>query len=86
MSLVNVSTALKRDEIKEILLASECPKYTFVKMKTPIEMQFEVVDDEAGSHGDLANYTKKLIKGQPWGAALMLRVLNEGQAFTGGKN
>ena len=85
MSLVNVSTALKRDEIRSILEAQECPKYVFVKMKTPIEMQFDVTDDAAGSHGDLANYTKKVIKGQPWGAALMLRVLNEGQAFTGQK-
>lgn len=85
MSLVNVSTALKRDEIKQILLAQECPKYEFVKMKTAIEMQFEVTDDAAGSHGDLANYTKGLIKKQPWGGALMCRVLNDGQAFTGQK-
>lgn len=83
MSLVNVSSALKKDEIKELLLKQESPKYEFVKMKTPIEMQFEVTDD--GSHGDLANYTKSLIKKEPWGAVLMLRVLNEGQAFTGGK-
>ena len=46
-------------------------------------MQFEVEDD--GSHGDLANYTKSLVKKQPWGSVLMLRVLIEGQAFTGGK-
>ena len=57
--------------------------HTFVKMKTPIEMQFEVEDD--GSHGDLASYTKSLVKKQPWGSVLMLRVLIEGQAFTGGK-
>ena len=83
MALVNVSTALKRDEIKEMLLKQESPKYTFVKMKTPIEMQFDVQDD--GSHGDLAAYTKALIKKEPWGGALMVRVLNEGQAFTGQK-
>lgn len=83
MALVNVSSALKKDEIKELLLAQESPKYTFVKMKTSIEMQFEVEDD--GSHGDLANYTKSLVKKQPWGSVLMLRVLIEGQAFTGGK-
>ena len=83
MALVNVSSALKKDEIKELLLAQESPKYTFAKMKTPIEMQFEVEDD--GSHGDLASYTKSLVKKQPWGSVLMLRVLIEGQAFTGGK-
>ena len=31
MALVNVSSALKKDEIKELLLAQESPKYTFVK-------------------------------------------------------
>jgi len=85
MTLVNVNSALKRPEIQAMLEAQECPKYTFVKMKAPMEMQFEVVDDEAGSHGDLANYTKSLIKKQPWGGALYFRVLIEGQAFTGGK-
>ena len=54
MSLVNVSTALKRDEIRKILEEQECPKFTFVKMKSAMEMQFDVVDDAAGSHGDLA--------------------------------
>lgn len=83
MALINVSSALKKDEIKELLLGQESPKYEFVKMKTPIEMQFEVTDD--GSHGDLANYTKGLIKKTTWGSVLMLRVLAEGQAFTGGK-
>lgn len=81
MALVNVSCTLKRDEIKEMLLKQESPKYTFVKMKSPMEMQFDVEDD--GSHGDLANYTKSLIKKEPWAKVLMLRVLNEGQAFTG---
>ena len=32
MALVNVSSALKKDEIKELLLAQESPKYTFVKI------------------------------------------------------
>jgi len=81
--LINISTALKRDEIRAILEQNESPKFTFVKMKTPIEMQFEVEDD--GTHGDLTSYTKNLIKQQPWGGALMLRVLIEGQAFTGQK-
>ena len=83
MTKVNVNSALKRDDIRAVLESQECPKYTFVKMTGPMEMQFEVEDD--GTHGDLANYTKGLIKKQPWGAVLMLRVLIEGQAFTGGK-
>ena len=42
---------------------------------------FDVQD--GNPNGDLANYTKSLIKKQPWGAALFMRVLNDGQAFTG---
>ncbi len=83
MALVNVSSALKQKEIQAVLEAQESPKYTFVKKNNPIEMQFDVQDD--GSHGDLADYTKKIIKSQPWGGVLSLRVLNDGQAFTGQK-
>lgn len=82
MALVNISSALKRPEIRALLEAQESPKYTFTKEKG-IEIQFDVEDD--GSHGDLANYTKNLIKKQPWGAALFMRVLNDGQAFSGQK-
>jgi hypothetical protein len=53
-------------------------------MKTPMEMQFEVTYAD-GTEGDPTSYAKKLIKGQPWGAVLMVRALIEGQAFTGGK-
>ena len=82
MTLVNVNSALKRDDIKALLLAQESPKYTFVKMKTAMEMQFEVTGDE--NIKDIASYTKKLITAQPWGKVLYMRVLIEGQAFTGG--
>lgn len=81
MALVNISSALKRDDIRKLLEGQESPKYKFVKMKSAMEMQFDVEDD--GSHGDPASYTKKLIQQQPWGKALYFRVLNEGQAFTG---
>lgn len=83
MSLVNVSSALKKEEIKSLLHGQTSPKYTFVKLKTPIEMQFEVEGDEGIA--DIASYTKKLIQAEPWGKALMLRVLVDGQSFTGGK-
>ncbi|MCF0116312.1 MAG: hypothetical protein HUJ56_13260 [Erysipelotrichaceae bacterium] len=84
MSLVNVNSALKREEIKALLAAQESPKYTFVKMKSAMEMQFEVTGDE--DIPDIAGYTKKLIAKQPWGGVLYLRVLIEGQAFTGGSH
>lgn len=82
--LVNISSPMKRDEIKALLEASENPKFKFVKMKTPMEMQFEVEYAE-GTSGDPTSYAKKIIKAQPWGAVLMIRALIEGQAFTGGK-
>ena len=81
--LVNISSPLKRDEIKAVLEASENPTFKFVKMKTPIEMQFEV-NYADGTEGDPCSYAKKLIKAQPWGSVLMVRALIEGQAFTGG--
>ncbi len=84
MTLVNVNCALKRPDIQKMLESQECPKYTFVKMKSAMEMQFDVEDDAEGSHGNLADWTKKLIKKEPWGGALYFRVLIEGQKFTGG--
>ena len=82
--LVNISAPMKRNEIRALLEASENPKFVFVKMKTPMEMQFEVTYAE-GTEGDPTSYAKKIIKQQPWGAVLMVRALIEGQAFTGGK-
>ena len=52
MAKVNVNSALKRDDIRKVLESQECPKYTFVKMLGPVEMQFDVEED--GTHGDAA--------------------------------
>lgn len=82
--LVNVNSALKRDEIRKVLEANENPKYVYVKNLNPMEMQFEVTYAE-GTDGDPVSCTKKLIKSQPWGSVLMVRVLIDGQKFTGGK-
>ena len=82
--LVNISSPMKRDEIRAMLEANENPKYVFVKMLNPMEMQFEVTYAE-GTEGDPAAYAKKLIKQEPWGAVLMVRALIDGQKFTGGK-
>jgi hypothetical protein len=49
-------------------------------------MQFEVTYADGVEAGkDPAGYAKKLVQKQPWGAALYMRVLIDGQAFTGGK-
>ena len=82
--LVNVNSALKRDEIRKLLEANENPKFVYVKNKTPMEMQFEVTYAE-GTDGDPVSCVKKLVKAQPWGSVLMMRVLIEGQNFSGGK-
>ncbi|MEE1333583.1 MAG: hypothetical protein U0K47_03215 [Erysipelotrichaceae bacterium] len=72
--LVNVNSALKRDEIRKLLEANENPKYVYVKNLSPMEMQFEATYKE-GTDGNPADYAKKLIKSQPWGGVLMIRVL-----------
>ena len=84
MTLVNLSSPMKRDEIKALLEANENPKYTFVKMLSPMEMQFEATYAD-GTDGNPADFAKKLIKQQPWGGVLMIRALIDGQKFTGGK-
>lgn len=81
---INVNSALKRPEIRKVLEANENPKYTFVKNTSPMEMQFECEFAPGTEVADPAGYTKKLIKSQPWGAALGFRVLIDGQKFTGG--
>jgi len=76
---LNINSPLKRNDIREVLEANECPKFTYIKNILPMEMQFEVVDDEKGSHGDLERYTSHLIKKQPWGGALLFRVKEDGK-------
>lgn len=75
--IINISCPIKRDEVKELLLSSENPKFTFVKMKTPMEMQFEVTYQE--NEGDAIADTKRIIKSTDWGRVLNLRILEEGK-------
>lgn len=82
--LVNVNSALKRPEIRKLLEENADPKFVYVKNLSPMEMQFEATYAD-GSEGDAASYAKKLIKSQPWGSVLMVRILIDGQKFTGGK-
>ena len=83
---VNFFSALQRDKIKALLEANEDPKYVYLKDIKPNEMQFEVTYADGVEAGrDPAGYAKKLVQKQPWGAALYMRVLIDGQAFTGGK-
>ncbi len=82
---VNFFSALQRDKIKALLEANEDPKYVYLKDIKPNEMQFEATYADGVEAGrDPAGYAKKLVQKQPWGAALYMRVLIDGQAFTGG--
>ncbi len=80
---VTVNAFLKKKEIKEILAASENPKYEFLGEKGA-DLKYEVTDVD-GTAGDLLKATEKLIKAQPWAAALVFRVIQEGQLFKGQK-
>lgn len=80
---VVVNAFLKKKEIKEILAASANPKYEFVGEKGA-DMEYEVTDVD-GTAGDLLKATEKLIKAQPWAAALVFRVIQKGQLFKGQK-
>lgn len=79
--IINVSSPLRREEVKQLLLASENPKYTYIKNKTPMEMQFEVVYPE-GQEGDPISATKRIIKSTEWGKVLNIRVIEEGKKYT----
>ena len=73
---INISSPLKREEIKQLLLSQTKPKYEYVKNLNYMEMQFEATD----FYGiDLAVHTKDLIKAQPWGRMITYRILLEGQ-------
>ena len=85
MIKVNFFSALQKDKIKALLEANEDPTYKYIGDIKPNEMQFEVTYADGIDEGkDPAGYAKKLVQKQPWGAALYMRVLIDGQAFTGG--
>lgn len=79
---VNIPIDFVRKSIFEQLESMEAPVYRFIKMTSPIEGQFEVEDD--GSHGDLCQYTKKIIYSTKFGKVIMFQVLYNGQFFDGG--
>lgn len=83
MTLINVASPIKREEIRKLLESQKSPSYHYLKMISTIEMQFEVNDD--GTHGDLCAYTDHLIHdGLPYGNVMTYRVLYDGQFFNGG--
>lgn len=83
-SVINVAVfnEMFRKEVDKTLRSTQSPKYTFVKMVAKFEMQYKVEDD--GSHGNIAHYTKKLIKNMKYGNIMVYRVLFNGQFFDDG--
>lgn len=81
MVVINVTSPLLRDEIKETLLACEDPKYRYVKNNSRIEMQFEVDTDDSAK---ALRTAKKRIRSLRFGKVIMFRVLIDGQFFENG--
>ena len=79
--IINVSSPIKKEEVKALLEANESPKYVYLKNKTPMEMQFEVTVPEE-QEIDIVQYTKRLIKSTEWGMLLNFRVLEDGKPFS----
>lgn len=84
MSKINVAAAVKFKEICEFLESQKEVTYQYVCNISQCEVTYEVTDMD-GTHGDLSNYTKKLIRSLPYGKVIMFRVLYDGQIFEYGR-
>ncbi|MCR5795532.1 MAG: hypothetical protein K6G61_09370 [Solobacterium sp.] len=82
MVLINVTSPLLRNEIRETLLACDDPKYRYVRNIGKIEMQFEADTDDASKAVRMA---KKRIRSLRFGKVIMFRVLIDGQFYENGK-
>ena len=63
------------------LLIEKDPRFTFVKMLRPEEMQFECADDLK----DPCRIVKNIMYSHPYGRIIFFRVLIHGQFFENGK-
>ena len=76
---INVDAPRRQEEILELLQSQESPKYAYLghprNMRT--QMQFEVSEIPEGC--EVIGYTKNLIKSQPYGKEIALRVLEDGK-------
>ena len=79
--IINISCPLKREEVKQLLLANEDPKFTYIRNKTPMEMQFEVTYAD-GNDANACNDAKRIIKSTEWGKVLNLRILEDGKKYS----
>ena len=76
---INVDAPVKQKEILECLTKCEKPHYEYLghpkNMMTQI--QFEVSEYDEGT--DIVAFTKGYIKSQPFGKAVVFRVLEDGK-------
>lgn len=79
--IINISSPIKKEEIKKLLQENTQLKYVYLKDKPPMDMQFEVTVPE-GQQIDVIQYTKRLIKSTEWGGILNFRILEDGKKFS----
>jgi hypothetical protein len=82
MVLINVTSPLLRNEIRETLVACEEPKYRYVRNIGKIEMQFEADTDDSSK---ALRTAKERIRSLKFGKIIMFRVLIDGQFYENGK-
>lgn len=76
---INIDCPLKQDEIINLLLEQQKPTYKLLGHPNNMvsQVQFEVDDIPEGVN--VVEYTKRLIKSQPYGNSIALRVLEDGK-------
>ena len=76
---INIDAPIKQKEIMACLEALDSPKYTYLgHPKNMItQIQFEVSNYEEGK--DIVAFTKGFLKSQPFGKAIVFRVLEDGK-------
>ncbi|MBR4471870.1 MAG: hypothetical protein IKS54_11225 [Erysipelotrichaceae bacterium] len=75
---LNVDLPIKQQDIIDLLEAQEEPIYHFIgrnkNLRSQLQFEVEKVPEDIEN---LATYTKKLIKAQPYGGSIAFRVTTE---------
>ena len=73
-----VDSFLKQKEIISLLESQQSPVYKFAGTVKNFKAQM-IFETEAGEGVNVVAYTKNLIKAQPFGKAIVFRVIEEGK-------
>lgn len=74
---INVNTALHQEDVIALLEKQESPSYKYLGMPVGFRttLQFEVDEDECPEeYEDILEYTKAIIKKEPWSLAMQCNV------------